>query len=164
MPLFSVLCERSLPSLLWCRLLFMLPESHGVVPLSPSECPRLLGWSRSFHSPGSHPDGHVLLPHQGLLFAKQGWRGIPLLSVLGFVFQWPWLRSLKLSCLRLGTESWGGMLQAREQTLCCKGCIQLRAEQANRVLRVLQHVPFGRTLSTSGRSNFWILESNHGSV
>lgn len=74
---------------------------------------------------------HVLL-HQGLLFAKQGWRGFPLLSALGFVFQWPWLRSLKLSCLRPGTESWDGMLEAREQTLCCKGCTQLQAQQANK--------------------------------
>ena len=50
--------------------------------------------------------------------------------------------------------------------LCCKDCIKLQAVQANRFLHVLQHVhaqlpsfaerSFGRTLSTSGRSHFWI--------
>lgn len=131
MPLFCVLPERSLPSLL-CSLLVMLPESHWVVPLSLSQCVPAC-WAEVGHSTlqAVTQTRHVLL-HQGLLFAKQGWRGIPLLSVLGFVFQWPWLRSLKLSSLRLGTESWDGMLQAREQTLCCKGCTQLQAEQANK--------------------------------
>lgn len=133
MPLFSVLSGRSLPSLLWCSLLLMLSESHWVVPLSPS--PSIPAcWAEVGHSTlrAVTQARHVLLLHQGLLFAKQGWQGIPLLSVLGFVFQWPWLRGLKLSCLRLGTESWDGMLQAREQTLCCKGCTQLQAEQADK--------------------------------
>lgn len=76
------------------------------------------------------------------------------------------IRSLKLRCLRLAVESWGGELLRGEQTLCCKICIKLWTVQAKRFLYVLQHtraqlpsslgMPFGRTLSTSGRSRFWI--------
>lgn len=65
------------------------------------------------------------------------------------------------------------MLPGREQTLCCKDCIKLQAVQANRFLHFfLQHVraqlpsfperPFGKTLSTSGRSHFCISAGNRG--
>lgn len=50
------------------RVVYAAREPLGCpfVPVSERRC--LLGWSRSFHSPGNHPDRHVLLLHQGLLF------------------------------------------------------------------------------------------------
>lgn len=146
------------------------PGGCPVVPISEHRC--LLDWSRSFNSPGSHPDRHVLLLHQGLLFTKQGWLGIPLLSVLAFVFQWPLYEAFKIEAFKAGNRElrWGAAGEGADTVLCrlhqTPGSAgrQIFACFAARTCGVAKFLRAFRTLSTSGRSHFQVLDGDYGSM